>query len=99
MDFSVDVFVTMPSSFDLKVPQIQFIDSGWIFLLFTETGTHSANSAVGILQVPFLDQVDMPVMVHRQMRSSRGMSSTPLSWRRCRIPWQVLPRDSPAAVH
>ena len=39
----------------------------------------------------FLDQVDMPVTVHRQVRSLPGMSSTPMSWRRCRFRWCVLP--------
>ena len=60
--------------FDLKVPQIQFIDSGRIFLLCCRDGYHSANCAddrrdsSGAALGPVLD---MPVIVQRQLRSSR----------------------------
>ena len=54
----------------LKVPQIQFIDNGWIFLVCCRDGTHSANcagdrrdsSGAALALV-----LDMPVVVHRQV--------------------------------
>ena len=70
-----DHAATMSSTFDLKVPQIQFNDSCWIFLLFAETGTHSGNCAVlrrdssgAVLGLV----VGVPVVVQRQVRSLLG---------------------------
>ena len=53
-----DHAATVSSSFDMKVPQIQFIDSGWIFLLFAETGTtvQTVQFSVEMFQVPLLDR-------------------------------------------
>ena len=81
-----DHAATVSSSVDLKVPQIQFIDSGLIFLLFAETGTPSANCAVlrrdspgAVLELV----VHVPVIVQRHTHSARSSrSSTSLSWRR-----------------
>ena len=57
------------------VPQIQFIDSGWPFLLWAETGTHSANCAAdrrdssGAALGPVLD---MPVVQRGAQFACRG---------------------------
>ena len=62
---------TMSNSFDLKVPQIQFIDSCWMFLSFAETGTHSGNCAV-LRRDSSSSVVGVPVVAQRQVRSLRG---------------------------
>ena len=75
------------------MPQIQFIESGWIFLLFSETGAHSANCAV--LRRNYSDAalglvLDMPVIVQRQVPLRLSRSSTSLSWRRGSLLGPVL---------
>ena len=53
-----DHAATVPSSFDLKVPQIQFIGSGWIFLFCVQRHVPTVQTvqfSIEILQVPFLD--------------------------------------------
>ena len=64
-----------PACFGLKVPQIQFIDSGWTFLLCVQRRVptvQTVHMTFETIQVPFLDQVDMCVIVQRQVRSQRG---------------------------
>ena len=63
----------VPAVLGLEVPQIQFIDSGWTFLLCYRRD--SPGAVLGPV-------VDMPVVVQRHMQSS-----TFLSWRRCRFLW------------
>ena len=81
----------VPAVLGLEVPQIQFIDSGWTFLLcllrrlptVQTVQVDRRDSPVAVLG----PGVDMPVIVQRHMHNSRlSRSSTSLSLRRG-CPW------------
>ena len=98
-----DHAATISSSIVLKVPQIQFIDSGWIFLLCVQKQVPTVQTVqmtVEILQVPLLVHARYFATPGAQFVVSR--SSTALSWRRCSFPWSYCSgnhRYSPVAVH
>ena len=83
---------------NVEVLQIQFIVTVLDIPVVTQRRLPTVQTVLKtgeLPQVQFLDLVDMPVIVQRQVRSLRQrMSSTPLSWRRCRFPWSVFLRFS-----
>ena len=91
----VDVPVIMQRrvvSSTVEVPQIQFIDRVVDFSVVFQRRVPTVQTVQKTDEFPkmqFLDLVDMPVVVQRQVRSFAAMSSTHLSWRRGRFLWFV----------